>query len=41
MHDLFEPPGSDETNTFKVDINENMTPKEVMEKVVNLLDQIS
>ena len=41
MHDLFEPPGNDETNTFKVDINENMTPKEVMEKVVKLLAQIS
>ena len=41
MHDLFEPPGSDETNTFKVDIDENMTPKEVMEKVVNLLAQMS
>lgn len=41
MHDLFEPPGNNETNTYKVDINENMTPKEVMEKVVNLLAQIS
>ena len=41
MHDLFEPPGNNETNTYKVDINENMRPKEVMEKVVNLLAQIS
>ena len=41
MHDRFEPPGEDEENTYKIDINENMTPKEVMEKVVNLLAQIS
>ena len=41
MHDLFEPPGEDEENTFKVDIDETMTPKEVMQKVVSLLAQIS
>jgi len=41
MHDRFEPPGEDEENAYKIDINENMTPKEVMEKVVNLLAQIS
>ena len=37
MHDLFELPGNDEKNTYNIEINEDMTPKEVMEKVLKLL----
>merc|ERR1712020_143840 len=36
---LYELPGKNEPNTFNVDITDGLTPKDVMDKVLELLDK--
>ena len=38
VFELYEKPGADEKNTYNVDITEDMTTKDVMEKVLEILD---
>ena len=38
---LFEGPGKDEKNTYDVSITEDMTPKDVLNKVLEVLDKHS
>ena len=37
-YELFEKPGEAEENTYNIDIDENMTPNDVLEKVLEVLD---
>ena len=37
----YEGPAEGEKNTFNVEITENMTPKDVMSKVLEILDKVS
>ena len=37
IHELYELPGVNETNTFNVDINDDMKPQDVMKKVLDIL----
>ena len=41
FYEFFEGPGDGEKNTYNIDIDENMTPKDVMNKVLELLDKCS
>ena len=38
IHKLYELPGENEPNTFNVDITEGMNPKDVLNKVLDILD---
>ena len=39
MFDFYEGPGEGEKNTFNIDITEDMSPKDVMDKVLEILDK--
>ena len=39
MFKFYEGPGNGEKNTFNVDISEDMTPNDVMNKVLEILDK--
>ena len=39
MFDLYEKPGDGEENTYNVDITEDMTTKDVMDKVLETIDK--
>lgn len=38
VSDRYEDKGEDEPNTYQVDITEDMTPKDVMDKILELID---
>ena len=39
MFDLYEKPGDGEENTYNVDITEDMTTKDVLDKVLKVIDK--
>ena len=39
MFDLYEKPGEGEKNTYNVDITEGMTPKDVLDKVLEVVNK--
>ena len=39
MFDLYEKPGDGEENTYKIDITEDMTTKDVLDKVLKVIDK--
>ena len=39
MFEFYEGPGEGEKNTFNIDITEDMSPKDVMDKVLEILDK--
>ena len=39
MYKLYERPGEGEKNTYNVNINENMSPKDVLDKVLEVLQK--
>ena len=39
MFKFYEGPGDGEKNTYNIDISENMTPNDVMNKVLEILDK--
>ena len=39
MFDLYEKPGDSEENTYNVDITEDMTTKDVLDKVLKVIDK--
>ena len=39
IHKLYELPGENEPNTFNVDITEGMNPKDVLNKVLDILEK--
>ena len=38
--DIYEPPGENERNTYNVEITDEMTPNDVLEKVQKILTEI-
>ena len=39
LHKLYEKPGEDEKNTYNIDITEEMTKKDVLDKVLEILKE--
>ena len=40
LFDIYEPPGENERNTYNVEITDEMTPNDVLEKVQKILADI-
>ena len=40
MHGFYEPAGEDEENAFNITVSKDMTPKDVMEKAVQIIDAL-
>ena len=40
IFDIYEPPGENERNTYNVEITDEMTPNDVLEKVQKILTDI-
>ena len=41
LHALYELPGDNEPNTFNVDITDEMSPKDVMDKVLEISEKFN
>ena len=41
FYDLYEPAGEDENNAYNIDITEDMSIEDVIEKVLKIVENIS